>query len=67
MFLTKEEEGMLKGDYGPGIKRSMELLVKLGEAFEAERMVMAQSAHYSARTSALLSNRPKLQKLLKSR
>jgi predicted aconitase len=45
MFLTKEEEGMLKGDYGPGIKRSMELLVKLGEAFDAERMVMAQSAH----------------------
>ena len=45
MFLTKEEEGMLKGDYGPGIKRSMELLVKLGEAFDAERMVIAQSAH----------------------
>jgi predicted aconitase len=45
MFLTKEEEGMLNGEYGPGIKRSMELLVKLGEAFDAERMVMAQSAH----------------------
>lgn len=45
MFLTKEEERMLDGEYGPGIKRSMELLVKLGEAFDAERMVMAQSAH----------------------
>jgi predicted aconitase len=45
MFLTKEEERMLNGEYGPGIKRSMELLVKLGEAFDAERMVMAQSAH----------------------
>ena len=45
MFLTKEEEGMLNGEYGPGIKRSMELLVKLGEAFDAERLVPAQSAH----------------------
>ena len=45
MFLTREEEGMLNGKYGPGIKRSMELLVKLGEAFDAERLVPAQSAH----------------------
>ena len=45
MFLTREEEGMFNGKYGPGIKRSMELLVKLGEAFDAERPVPAQSAH----------------------
>ncbi len=45
MFLTKAEERMLNGEYGPGIRRSMELLVKLGEAFDAERMIMAQSAH----------------------
>ncbi len=45
MFLTKEEEGMLGGEYGSGIQKSMELLVKLGEAFDAERMVRAQSAH----------------------
>jgi len=45
MLLTKEEEGMLNGEYGPGIKRSMELLIKLGEAFDAERLVPAQSAH----------------------
>ncbi len=45
MFLTTEEEGMLNGGYGPGIKRSMELLVKLGEAFDAERLISAQSAH----------------------
>jgi len=45
MFLTNEDEGMLNGEYGPGIKRSMELLLKLGEAFDAERMVPAQSAH----------------------
>jgi hypothetical protein len=45
MFLTQEEKRMLNGEYGLGIKRSMELLVKLGEAFDAERLVMAQSAH----------------------
>jgi predicted aconitase len=45
MFLTREEQGMLNGEYGPGIQRSMQLLVKLGEAFDAERMVTAQSAH----------------------
>ena len=43
--MTKEEEGMLNGECGAGIKRSMELLVKLGEAFDAERPVPAQSAH----------------------
>jgi len=29
--LTREEEGMLSGEYGPGIQRSMELLVKLDD------------------------------------
>jgi predicted aconitase len=45
MFLTDEEKRMLDGDYGPGIRRSMQLLVKLGEAFDAERMILADSAH----------------------
>jgi len=45
MFLTEEEKGMLSGKYGAGMQRSMEILVKLGEAFGAEKMVMAQSAH----------------------
>jgi predicted aconitase len=45
MFLTDEEKAMLDGKHGPGVQRSLQLLVKLGEAFDAERMVMAQSAH----------------------
>jgi len=45
MFLTQEEERMLNGDYGRGVQKSTELLVKLGEAFDAERLVPAQSAH----------------------
>lgn len=45
MFLTDEEKRMLYGEYGSGVQRSMQLLVKLGEAFDAERMIKAQSAH----------------------
>jgi predicted aconitase len=45
VFLTKEEERMLRGEYGPGIQRSMELLVEIGEAFDAKNMILAQSAH----------------------
>jgi predicted aconitase len=45
MFLTDEEKRMLEGERGPGVQRSMELLVKYGEAFDAEKMVRAVSAH----------------------
>ncbi len=45
MYLTKEEEGMAAGKYGPGIQKSMKYLIKLGEAFGAERMVKITSAH----------------------
>lgn len=51
MFLTQEEERMLDGDYGPGVQKSTELLVKLGEAFDAKRLVPAQSAHIHCATS----------------
>ena len=37
MFLTDEEKRMLAGDHGPGIQRAMDLLVKLGESFDAEK------------------------------
>ena len=45
MFLTDEEKRMLDGGNGPGLQKSMQLLVKLGEAFDAERMISANSAH----------------------
>jgi len=45
MFLTDEEKRMLGGEEGPGLQKSMQLLVKLGEAFDAERMIPANSAH----------------------
>lgn len=45
MYLTKEEEEMAAGKRGPGIRKCMDILIKLGEAFGAERMVKVSSAH----------------------
>jgi predicted aconitase len=45
MFLTNEEEAMLKGEYGEGLEIAMGVLVKLGEIYEADRMVNVESVH----------------------
>jgi hypothetical protein len=45
MILNREEQKMLNGDMGPGVQKSMELLVKVGEACGAERMVNISYAH----------------------
>lgn len=45
MYLTDEEKAMFAGEYGQGIKRSMEIVVKIGETFGAEKMVEISSAH----------------------
>lgn len=39
MELTKEEGKMLKGSYGEGYKKAMEILVKLGEFNDAKRLI----------------------------
>lgn len=39
MRLTKEEENMLAGKEGPGYQKAMEILVKMGEFYDAKRMV----------------------------
>lgn len=44
MYLTKEEEKMLNGEYGPAVEKSMRLLVKLGEIYGAEKMIEISSA-----------------------
>ncbi len=44
MYLTREEERMLDGEYGDVVARCMRLLVKLGDKFGAERMVEIGSA-----------------------
>lgn len=45
MILTKEETDMAEGKHGPGIERCMNMLIKLGEALGAEKMVPISSAH----------------------
>jgi len=47
VFLTDEEKSMLDGDHGPGIQRAMDLLVKLGDSFDAEKFVPATYGHMS--------------------
>ena len=45
MRLTKEEQEMLAGKQGYPVQASMEHLVALGEAFDAEKMVPVASVH----------------------
>ncbi len=48
VFLTREEEQMLNGEYGAAAQEAMSILVKLAEAYDAERMIPAKSAHVAA-------------------
>ncbi len=45
MFLTREEEGMATGKYGPGMEKCITFLIKYGEAFGADKLVNVKSAH----------------------
>jgi predicted aconitase len=45
MRLTKDEEKMLSGGYGEGYRKAMEILVKLGEYYDAECMVPISMAY----------------------
>ena len=47
MFLTRDQERMLEGEKGDAVRKSMELLVALGEVFGAEKLVPVESAHIS--------------------
>ncbi|WP_457741713.1 aconitase X, partial [Thermococcus sp.] len=44
MFLTKEEELILSGEYGYALQKAMEILVALGEVYGAERLIPIKSA-----------------------
>lgn len=47
MYLTREEEAMLSGEYGYAAQKSMEILVALGKIYDAERMIEIRSAQVS--------------------
>ncbi|TCS79312.1 aconitase X catalytic domain-containing protein [Pectinatus cerevisiiphilus] len=45
MYLTKEEEKMLDGVYGKGTQLAMKILVAIGEAYDAPKMVPVTRTH----------------------
>lgn len=45
MHLSREENEMLEGKYGYPVQKSMEILVSLGECYDAEKMIPVTSAH----------------------
>ncbi|MBS7644090.1 aconitase X catalytic domain-containing protein [Candidatus Bathyarchaeota archaeon] len=47
MFLTQEEELILKGECGPAAALAMKLLMAIGQIYDAERMVVIKSAQIS--------------------
>ncbi|MGF7117390.1 aconitase X [Methanobacterium oryzae] len=47
MYLTPEEEKMMAGEYGAAVEKSMEILVALGDIYNAEKLVDITSAQIS--------------------
>jgi len=45
LYLTREEELMLEGHYGEAVETAMEVLVRIGDAYGAGRMVGVASGH----------------------
>jgi hypothetical protein len=45
MNLTREEQEMLNGEFGQGNQRAIELLVAIGDAYDAEKMIPITRAH----------------------
>ncbi len=45
MHLTREHEQTLNGEFGAGQQAALELLVAIGEAFDAENMIPIKRAH----------------------
>ena len=45
MHLTREEQQMLNGEFGPGTQKAMELLAAIGDAYDAEKMIPISRAH----------------------
>ena len=48
MELTRKEQEMLNGACGPGMQAAMEVVVKMGELYGAERLLPVRNAHIDA-------------------
>ena len=47
MYLTQEEEKILAGDFGEGIQSALQLIIDIGDFFNAEKLIPIASAHIS--------------------
>jgi len=47
LYLTSEEEKILEGEYGEGLKKAMEILVAIGKIYDADKLIPIASAHIS--------------------
>ena len=47
MFLTKDEEKMCDGEFGETVRKSMDILVALGDIYGASKLVDITSAQVS--------------------
>ena len=45
MQLTKDEQKMLDGGYGKGYQKAMQILVKMGEFYDAKRLIPVTMAY----------------------
>ncbi len=44
MHLTREDESILKGEQGPTLQKMMEILVALGDIYDAKKLIPVKSA-----------------------
>ena len=58
MYLTKEEEGTLNGECGWACQTCMKILVRLGDLFDAEKLIPIESAHVSGVSYKTLGDAP---------
>ena len=58
MYLTREEERILDGECGWTNQTCMKILVRLGELFNAERLIPIGSAHVSGISYKTLGDAP---------
>jgi len=54
MFLTKEEEAVLDGEYGEALETAMSVLVKMGDMYGADRMIEIDNVHVDAASYATI-------------
>jgi predicted aconitase len=58
LHLTTEEEGIYEGEQGWAYETAMKILVKLGDLFEADRLIPIKSAHISGVPYKTLGDAP---------